>query len=71
MKKIGLRVFLPEVEGIKFHGINMHQNPHFAGRFGKIIRLEGRNKMPLIRLDSGHLVHGYECWWMPAVWLRP
>ena len=25
-----------------------------------------RNKMPLISLPGGRIIHGYECWWIPC-----
>jgi len=79
-EKIGQRVFLPEVSGMapfiettdgdKFFRSQPHSEA--VGKFGVIISHEtvriGRHaiSVPVIRLDDGQELRGYECWWQPC-----
>ena len=65
--KVGQRVIIPEVSGMRFAGLPMQQDPRNVGKRGKIIGKEdvGGIWSPLIRLETGRIIHGYECWWRP------
>jgi hypothetical protein len=65
--KVGDKVVLPEVKGMKYAGHEMLQDPKNVGMKGKIIAIVyvGSIPCPRIRLETGRIIHGYECWWKP------
>lgn len=49
----------------KRHRVNV-VFPDGSGPFRGTLLTRWPNDMPKIRLDSGRVVYGYECWWLPV-----
>jgi hypothetical protein len=71
---IGMRVYLPPVDGERVKTlvgelVKVQPKPEIVGRYGTITDYEvidfiGRPiHIPVITLDDGKIVRGYECWW--------
>jgi len=63
---VGMRVRITDHSGIP--GVSLvSPHPEYVGKLGtitKIVLVEGY-KSPLITLDDGKTVGGWECWWEP------
>lgn len=71
---IGMRVWLPPVNGEEWNGAPMRQpHPSQVGKHGTIGAFESvkifghRIMVPVITLDDGTVIRGYECWWEPEM----
>lgn len=74
---VGMRVYIPPVDGETIKTpvgelAMVQPKPEVIGKFGIIIsydeiKIFGKTtKTPVIKLDNGEIIKGYECWWQPA-----
>lgn len=65
----GTRVRIARASGEPFNGdvVKSDPFPEHCGKEGEIVKYVsfGRYETPLIRLDDGTELRGYECWWEP------
>lgn len=75
---IGMRVRLPDVDGKteqigEYEVVCKQPHPEHVYKYGTITALESVefggsliDGIPVITLDDGTKLRGYECWWEPA-----
>jgi len=67
---LGTRVRITRASGTVFSGEALRADPfpEHCGKEGEIVKYVSfdRYETPLIRLDDGTELRGYECWWEPV-----
>ena len=68
---VGLRVRIVKAEGksLALGIVARDPNPQHISKLGTIIGFESvgsRHSTPIIKVDDGAKLRGYECWWEPV-----